>query len=209
MDKGSTSDESSESNRIGDSSESVTSFSTKRSSLDLLCGASSTDKGEETQKRLKNDESNRSCDSLESVTSLPEKGPLLVATSTIKMEPPYPVKHDPTARALDDWVPVEDSFLDMKMFLNNKRENLSEVDRILKFVLEQKFFVRCLNVVSIHRGSLNNIDDVIRSCPNYKIGPFSLVEQHQVAGRWDQLIRDAEIREPIQLLRDFNAIKKV
>ena len=124
-------------------------------------------------------------------------------------EPQYPVKFDPNARALDDWVPIQDSFLDVKVSLSQSRDNCSEVDRVLKFILSQQFFVRCLNVVFAHRGSVGNVQDVARKCPNFKIGPFNKLEREQVEGRFDQLVREAEIQDPVQILRDFNAVKQV
>ena len=118
-------------------------------------------------------------------------------------------KHNPNARALEDWVPLQDSFLDMKVSLSRRREKLSEVDRVVQFILSQNFFVRCLNVVLAHRGSVGDMDEIYRKCPNFKHGPFLPVERRSIAARWDQLIREADILDPIQLLRDFKSVKKV
>ena len=89
----------------------------------------------------------------------------------------------------------------------------SEVDRVVKYILDLNILVRYLNVEHCYRAGFKKIkDDLKAECPNFKylrFTPGPRGDEAKIHKRWKQLVKDSGITNPQLCLQNFRNSKMV
>ncbi len=120
-----------------------------------------------------------------------------------------------TERALDSWANIREGFSDLADHLNPEDPN-SEVDKMIKYILDANIPVRYFNVqysnitqvVYLYSLELKNIKKV---CSQFKIGRFSRGpkgEDGVIINNWEKLVKAANIQNPQKCCKDFKKLSR-
>ena len=111
--------------------------------------------------------------------------------------------------ALEDLVPIQMGFCDLYPHL---QPECSEVDKIVKYILDLNISVRFLNVKFSHKAALLDVENLMVACSNFRHQRFSLGQngdEGKILKRWSQLVKELSIQSPLECLKTFKTTKKV
>jgi len=129
-----------------------------------------------------------------------------------KKEKNIPKAGNNPEKAYNDWSYIKEGYGDLLDHLDPDNPD-SEVDKVVKYILDQNIRVRHFNVLcrdlsnkySIYYSSMNHLR---QNCPSdLKFGHFSRKEETLIQNRWDYLMKSANIREPKKCFEDFKKIE--
>jgi hypothetical protein len=128
-----------------------------------------------------------------------------VSGSSGKAAAPKPA--DPAGKSYKDFSPIMDGYGDLLEGLNPDDPN-SEVDKVVRFILDKNILVRHVNVVlsrfAISRSSA--FYEAAKDMKELKIGRFTpgiFGENESLLKNWDELVRTVPISDPDKLIQDF------
>jgi hypothetical protein len=119
---------------------------------------------------------------------------------------------DDGAYEYDDWVPVQMGFAELYQHLNPE---MSEVDKVCKYILDQNIPIRFLNVLyndKCANAVQENLDEIKEKCPNFRNFRFVNGLKHEdgiIKRLWKTLIREADVQFPQDCFQQFSELKKV
>ena len=121
------------------------------------------------------------------------------------------IRPEGIGHSLDEMVPIQMGYADLYEHL---LPECSEVDRVVKYVLDLNILVRYINVKYSHRATLEEEDISVakKSCPNFRhrrFVPGQIGEDGKILKRLEQLFRDLSIKNPERCIQDFGNSKKV
>ena len=111
--------------------------------------------------------------------------------------------------ALEDLVPIQMGFSDLYPHL---QPECSEVDKIVKYILDLNISIRFLNVKFSHKDALLDVENLTVACPNFRHQRYSLGQtgdEGKILKRWSQLVKELSIQSPLECLKTFKTTNKV
>ena len=118
-------------------------------------------------------------------------------------------------RALDSWTNIGEGFSDLADHLNPDDPD-SEVDKVIKYIIDANIFVRYFNVKYNHITNILylytfEVKSVKKACSTFKIGRFSRGakgEDGVIIKNWEKLVKDANIQNPLKCSKDFKKLSR-
>ena len=112
---------------------------------------------------------------------------------------------------LDSWTNLSEGFSDLVPFLNPD-DTKSEVDKVVCFILEQNIPVRYVNIkyqsFTLEQVCNRPKEKLEMKQNGIKFGRFSrglLGEDEIIKLKWENLISEAKIKNPVKCIADFNS----
>ena len=115
-------------------------------------------------------------------------------------------ENDDSQKSYDDWSPIQEGFGDL---LNHLKPEKREVDKIVKFVLDQNIRVRHFNLMFQDSTFSFTCLKTKLEGKNYKVkfGQFSRKEDDLIRKAWDQLVNTAEVQSPAKCFKELTKVK--
>ncbi len=118
-------------------------------------------------------------------------------------------------RSLDSWASIREGFSDLADHLNPEDPE-SEVDKMIKFILDANIPVRYFNVQYSYITHITNLYslelmNIKKVCSHFKIGRFSRGakgEDGVITTNWERLVKDANIQNPRKCYKDFKKLSR-
>ncbi len=113
-------------------------------------------------------------------------------------------------KSYEDFSPILDGYSDLLDHLSPDDPN-SEIDKVVKFILHKNILVRHVNILLSNLSSTKSVDfyESIQEMKNLKVGRFTrgkFGEDVFLLKRWDQLIHEVPIYNPLKLLSELSCI---
>ena len=108
-----------------------------------------------------------------------------------------------------DLVPIQMGYSDLLPLIHPQ---LSEADRVVKHILDKNILVRYYNVEFSHRVTIEDVSALKRVCPNFRhlrFTPGPTGDDGKIEKKWQQLVKECALKEPIKCLEEFANGKKV
>jgi hypothetical protein len=114
-------------------------------------------------------------------------------------------------KAYDDWSYIQEGYGELLDHLDPDNPD-SEVDKVVKYILDKNIRVRHLNIQYSHLSLTRYFARCYKAEKNLaisgvKIGRFSVQENDIIRKQWDQLMHKAKVRDSELCLEDFEKIK--
>jgi hypothetical protein len=116
-----------------------------------------------------------------------------------------------TGKSYEDFSPILDGYADLLDHLNPEE---SEVDKVVKFILDKNILVRNVNVqlshISVARS--RNFYQSIKGLSSMKVGRYTkgkFGEDACLLKRWDELVRDVPIKDPQNFITELSHIQPI
>ena len=114
-----------------------------------------------------------------------------------------------TEKCYTDFSPILDGYADILEHLNPDDPN-SEVDKVVKFILDKNIQVRHINVLLLRFGkNLGSEANCLKRFPLAKFGRFTdgdFGENGSIRRRWEELVKKVPICDPATCIEDFSQI---
>jgi hypothetical protein len=122
-----------------------------------------------------------------------------------------PNKND-SEKSYEDFSPIMDGYGDLLDHLNPE-DPKSEVDKVVKFILEKNILVRHMNVALCRYTNIKGRDfrDLHKQISDFKVGRYSsgdFGDDGRLIKRWNELVETVPIVDPDQCIKDFSQLKK-
>jgi hypothetical protein len=145
----------------------------------------------------------------------PKKAPTKKSTSnqskaTNKKSTFESTKND-SEKSYEDFSPIMEGYGDLLDSLNPD-DPKSEVDKVVKFILDKNILVRHVNVLlsKISKSESQSFYSKIQGMGNLKVGrytPGEFGDDACLRKRWDELVENVPIRDKDQCFQDFSNLK--
>ena len=109
----------------------------------------------------------------------------------------------------DDWVPIHIGYSDL---YNNLHPDESEVDKLVKYILDKNVPVRYLNVAYSNKTSVGDADEMRRVCPLFRhlmFTPGPTGDEGKIEQGWKHVVKQAKIKNPLKCLQALKDSKRV
>ena len=123
--------------------------------------------------------------------------------------PVPPIRRNVGGHSLDKIVPIQLGYSDLYEHL---LPECSEVDRVVKYILDLNIPIRYLNVMFSHQATFEELDSFKEACPSFRhqrFTPGDSGDKGKIMNTWKKLVKDANIKNPIKCLETFQNLKKV
>ncbi len=116
-----------------------------------------------------------------------------------------------TDKSYEEFSPILDGYADLLDHLNPDDPN-SEVDKVVKYILDKNIPIRNVNIQLSHIGSSRNRHFYrnIRGLTSLKVGRYTkgkFGEDACLLKRWDELVRDVPIKDPQSFITELSHIE--
>ncbi len=114
-----------------------------------------------------------------------------------------------TDKSYEDFSPILDGYADLLDHLNPEE---SEVDKVVKFILDKNIMVRHVNILLSHLSTpcCGDFKEILKVFKKLKSGRFTrgkFGEDAFLLRRWDELVRDVPIKHPQNLISQLLRIE--
>jgi hypothetical protein len=110
----------------------------------------------------------------------------------------------------EDWVPIQIGYFDLYQHLHPEE---SEVDKLVKYILDQNIPVRYLNVAYSNRTTVgNDVDGMNAVCPMFRHLRFTTGvngDDGKIVKGWKEVVKQAKIKNPLKCLEALRDSKYV